>query len=79
MALETELATYKSILPKLLADQGKFAVIKGTELIGTFEAYSDALQAGYQRVGVDQFLVKKISADEQVAYFSRDLRAACQA
>lgn len=79
-ALETELATYKAKLPTLLNEQGKFVLIKGADVVGTFEAYADAIQAGYAKFGIEPFLVKKIAADEQIAYFSRDLRApACQA
>jgi hypothetical protein len=78
-ALDTELETYKTLLPRLLVEQGKFALIKGKDLIGTFESYADALKVGYDRFGMDHFLVKKISPDEQVAYFSRDLRVSCQA
>lgn len=79
--LQRELETFKKELPRLLGEsgaQGKFALIIGDEVLGTFESYADALQAGYQRAGLtDTFLVKKISTAETVAYFSRDL--ACPA
>lgn len=75
--LATELEAYKALLPSLLGDEGRFVVICGTEKIGVFEAYSDALSAGYQKCGVKPFLVKRISAVESIAYFTRDLDQPC--
>lgn len=37
-ALEKELAIYKSLLPTLKADEGKFALIEEDELLGTFDS-----------------------------------------
>ncbi|HEY5048226.1 MAG TPA: hypothetical protein VII49_09420 [Rhizomicrobium sp.] len=75
--LELELATYKRLLPSLLKDEGKYAVIKGEALIGIFDSYSDALAEGYKVAKLKPFLVKKIAATETVAYFSRDVDSAC--
>jgi hypothetical protein len=69
--LNQEIATYNRHLPDLLAQPGKFVLIKGTEITGTFVSYQDALTAGYQRFKFDSFLVKQITAAEHVAYFSR--------
>jgi hypothetical protein len=44
--LDQEIATYNQHLPELLAQQGKFVLIKGTEVAGTFDSYQDALTAG---------------------------------
>jgi hypothetical protein len=76
MALEKEIATYERLKPQLLAEEGKFAVICGDELEGTFIAYEDALQAGYQKCGVSPFLVKKILAVQPVNFFTRNFVAA---
>ncbi len=75
--LELELATYRNLLPTLLADEGKFALIVGEELVGVFGTYEDALKLGYQKAQLKPFLVKKISGAETVAYFSRDLGSPC--
>jgi hypothetical protein len=75
--LELELTTYKKLLPALLADEGKFALIVGEELVGVFGTYEDALSLGYQKAQLKPFLVKKISGAETVAYFSRDIRSPC--
>ncbi|MCP5197531.1 MAG: hypothetical protein H6974_12240 [Gammaproteobacteria bacterium] len=77
--LSTELKTYQRLLPTLLAHQGKFVVIAGDQLLDVFVAYEDALKAAYARFGMQPFLVKRISADEQVSYFTRDLNTACPA
>ncbi|MER2527427.1 MAG: hypothetical protein ABTR07_05820 [Candidatus Competibacter denitrificans] len=78
-ALETELKAYQQLLPKLLAEQGKFALIVGEKLLGTYTAYEDALKRGYEECGIKPFLVKKISAEEQTFFFTRDLGTPCQA
>lgn len=77
MALETEMAFYKKLLPSLAGEQGRFCVIHKETLVGTFVAYEDALKAGYEKCGLEPFMVKKISTDEQIAYFSRDLNCPC--
>jgi hypothetical protein len=77
--LKQELDTYSRHLPELLGQQGKFVLIKGAEIAGTFDSYQDALTAGYQRFKLDSFLVKQITAAERVAYFSRDLNTSCRA
>ncbi len=78
-ALEKELETYESLLPTLKADEGKFALIHGAVLLGTFDSYEDALNIGYERCGLKPFLVKRIKANESVAYFSRDIDTPCLA
>jgi hypothetical protein len=77
--LTAELQTYQRLLPTLLAHQGKFALIADGQLIDVFASYEDALKAGYAQRGMQPFLVKHISADEQIAYFTRDLRTSCPA
>ncbi len=73
MELEKELETYRRELPNLLGSEGKFVVIDGEQIIGTFSSYEDALKIGYEKCGLKPFLVKKIQAIEQVQYFTRDL------
>lgn len=77
--LEAEMATYKRLLPTLLSEQGKFALIFDGNLIGTFTSYEDALKVGYERCGIKPFLVKRISVEEQISYFTRDIGRPCQA
>ncbi len=77
--LERELATYKSKLNSLLSEEGKYVLISGDTVIGTYESYADALKIGYDKFGVTPFLVKKISATEQISYFTRNLHGKCPA
>lgn len=65
MTLEQELKTYGERLSELLESEGKYAVIVGTDLIGVFADYGDALDAGYKKVGGNKpFLVKRIARFE---------------
>jgi hypothetical protein len=76
--LSREMARYQQLLPELAADEGKFALIYGDDLLGTFESYEDALKVGYERAGLKPFLVKRINVVESVAFFTRDLTAPCR-
>lgn len=70
---EAERRTYEEHLPELLASVGKFVLILGGEIDGPFDTYAAALEAGYERHGVQPFLVKQVTAVEPIQYFSRDL------
>ena len=70
-SLDFELATYKAQLPSLLKQQGKFVLIKGADVIDTFDTYGDALKQGYDKFGLEHFLVKRIVPVEQVSFISR--------
>jgi len=61
---ETERATYRENLDALLADEGKFVVIKGQTIAGVGHTYEQVLELGYERFGPVPFLVKKILRDE---------------
>lgn len=68
MALERELAAYDRMLPSLLGDEGKYALVVGDGLVDIFFAYEDALKAGYASAGLNPFLVKKIARFEMPVY-----------
>lgn len=40
--------------------QGKFALIKGEDLVGIFDTEMEAVRAGYKRFGNEPFLAKHI-------------------
>lgn len=71
--LRTELQTYRNRYNELMGDEGKYALVVGEQIVGVFTSYEDALQIGYKKQGVSPFLVKKISAIENVAQFTREL------
>lgn len=77
-SLIKENEAYKKLLPTLLTEQGKYAVICEDSLIGIFESYEDALKLGYHECGIKPFLVKKILAEESISYFTRDINYSCQ-
>ena len=72
MALEKELETYKLKLPELKAEEGKFVLIQGSKVVGTYTSYEDAMKEGYATFGPStSFLVKQIQAIEQAHFISR--------
>jgi hypothetical protein len=71
MALEKELETYNAHRDELLQDEGKFVVIHGEQIAGTWETYEDALKAAYAEFGLGGFMVKQIFAVEPVHYVAR--------
>ena len=73
MTLEVELKTYRNSLQELLADEGKYVLIQGDEIVGLFDTYADALQSGYDKCGLDPFLVKQIESNEQIQFFTRPI------
>lgn len=71
MALEQELATYKRKLPELKEHEGKFVLIHGEEVVGTFTSYDDAIKEGYAKFKLEPFLVKRIQSFEQAQFITR--------
>ncbi len=67
MPLENELKYFESIKAELLkSNAGKFALIKGDALVGTFDTAQAAFEAGVSQFGSDEFLVKQIIENEPV-------------
>src|SRR5262245_33773914 len=75
VALEKELETYKRELPRLIQEggQGKFALVHGDSVDSVWDTWKDALQAGYDRFGLEPFLVKEIQETERPVFFTRDI------
>ena len=72
MPLEKELETYKRRLPELKAEEGKFVLIHGADVVRTFTSYEDAIKEAYAEFGPHEpFLVKQIQAVEQAHFISR--------
>jgi hypothetical protein len=75
--LDAELDTFKRELPALLAEpanRGRFALVRGDAVAGLYPSFDAALAAGYEKFGLDPFLVKEVTDREQPRYFSRNLR-----
>ena len=77
MALEKELETYRRKLPELTADEGKFALIRGEDLVGVFGTYEDALKEGYSRFKLEPFLVQQIQSVETIHLVTRLVECEC--
>jgi hypothetical protein len=72
MALEKELETYNARLPELKAQEGKYVLIHGDQIVDTYSSYEDAMKEGYTKFGLGSpFLVKQIRSLEQVQFISR--------
>ncbi|HET9211704.1 MAG TPA: hypothetical protein VFR03_14955 [Thermoanaerobaculia bacterium] len=72
MALEREMETYRKRLPELKGEnEGRFVLIQGDKVVDIFTSYEDALKVGYEKFGLNPFLVKKIEAVEQAQLISR--------
>jgi len=72
--LEHELATFRMELPALLSDPrkvGQFVLVCGKMIDSFWPTMEAALAAGYDRFGLEPFLVKQVVADEKPAYFTR--------
>jgi hypothetical protein len=73
MALEKELATYKSKLPEWKDQEGKFVLIHGDQIADFFSTYEDAIKCGYQKYKMEPFLVKQVHKTEPVYFISRNV------
>lgn len=67
MPLEKELANYEKMKAELLKTyEGKFVVFHGDEFCGAFDTAENAYGEGVKRFGREAFLVKKVTAKEEV-------------
>jgi len=72
MALEQELETFESKLPELRAThEGEFALVHGTEIVGTFPSFKDAVDAGYEKFGLTPFFVERIGPRRRIVFVPR--------
>jgi hypothetical protein len=69
--LQKELEAFEKERPKLSGEVGKFAVVYGGKVLGTFATYQEALTKGYEVAKLEPFLVEQISSLPQVQHFSR--------
>jgi hypothetical protein len=76
MALERELETFQRELPGLLqtaGNRGKYALVHGDKVDSLWPSVDKALAAGYQRFGLESFLVRVVTDAEGSSYFSRNV------
>lgn len=64
--LAVELAAFDRAKSDLLRDhKDKFALFKGTDLIGTFSTFALAYEEGIRRYGIEPFLVKRVTSEDE--------------
>ena len=67
MPLEKELAIYARTKADLLKTyEGKFVLIHAEEFCGAYDTAENAYAEGVKRFGQEPFLVKKVTAQEEV-------------
>jgi hypothetical protein len=76
MSLDRELTVFRANLARLLQEhgEGKYALIHGDDVAGVYQTQDEALQAGYDRCGLESFLVKRIQETENPVFVSRGVR-----
>ena len=68
--LQEEQAFFEANRAALLKDhQGKFALVKGSELIGTFDTDENAYTEGVAKFGNVSFLIRKVEEKDPTAQF----------
>lgn len=69
--LDKELSTFEANKGALLASaMGKFVLIKGEDIFGTFDTRADAVGRGYEEFGNEPFLVKEVLEMDVPAEFA---------
>lgn len=63
----TEWRAYKREVLRLLAEghAGRYALVKGDEVVSVWDTFRDAKQAGYEQFGMTPFLVREIQFTER--------------
>jgi hypothetical protein len=68
-ALAGDIATYRAHLEEMATEHdGQFVLIREGEIIGFFPDFTAAAREGYRRFGIVPFLVKEVTATEEVVY-----------
>jgi hypothetical protein len=79
---EREIATYRRELPRLLeeGEAGRYALIKGDELLSVWDTSRDAIQAACLRFGLEWFVVQRIAPrdPERFALLDSWMESRCQ-
>jgi hypothetical protein len=68
--LRTEIRTYLRELPRLLEEghEGKYALIKGEEVLSVWDTFDDAYQAGRQQFGWGVAFLTQPIEEEALGY-----------
>jgi hypothetical protein len=74
--LKVESETYEAHKAELLSrGEGKHVVISGTNILGLWDSYDEALDAAYEACDIGtRFMVKKVVANQPVRYLGYNLK-----
>ena len=76
MKLDKEYKVYLQHKGELLAKhEGKYVLIKESQIIDIYSSYEDALKEGLKKFGNVPFLVKKIEREDEVNFFYTNVAA----
>jgi hypothetical protein len=75
LALRREIAAYRRELPRLLSQghEGRFVLIQGDLVIGLWDTFDEAYQAGRERFGLGAFLAQPVDARDLTRAFPPEL------
>ncbi len=71
--MAAEINTYLRELPRLVfeGDEDRYVLIQGDQLLSVWDTYGDALQAGYDRFGLDgRFVAHKIQGRDMERFLT---------
>ncbi|MBU0760928.1 MAG: hypothetical protein KJ600_05230 [Nanoarchaeota archaeon] len=72
--LAEEIETYEKHKSELLKEHsGEYVLIRGNEVVNTFESQKDAIKIGIEKFGNTPFLVKKILEVDEKQNFTSNL------
>jgi len=72
--LSEEMETYEKHKNELLREhRGEYVLVKGSEVVNTFESQKDAIKIGIEKFGNAPFLVKKILEIDEKQNFTSNL------
>lgn len=74
--LKEELATFEAHRDELVGSAlDEYVLIKGSDIVGTYESERDAINEGYRRFGNVPFLVKQVAPTDRPLNFVSGLLA----
>jgi hypothetical protein len=62
--IEREIQTLQRDYTAIMENEGKFVLIQGDSVVAYFDSYTEAINEGYKRFGLDNFLVRQVRTHE---------------
>ncbi|WP_151832981.1 hypothetical protein [Acinetobacter ursingii] len=76
--LEYEFNRYLKELPNLSSKEGLFVLVHKDDDLDFFNSYDDALKVGYEKYGLDAFLVQQVTINPTPLNFFREIGLPCR-